>query len=243
MIIRKGNPVNISVHHTVPGSTGAKNKTELIARARAHDNYHKTKSVEWNNDTPGEFGYRYIRYHYLIARDGSFIQTQDEKYVLYSSSDGKNGPFNYWGIAIALEGNYEIEKPTDAQRETLAQLVANFEKKYKVNVTVRGHKEVAAKSAPTACPGKNIGTHDSGWLKGVIARANEILKGVPAPQPQPQPEPQPDYKVLYENTLEALRKLSDQMTAANSRIQELELASVSKATMEQLVAEIHRRVS
>jgi hypothetical protein len=73
--------------------------------------------------------------------------------------------------------NYENETPTDKQKEVLAQLIARFEKQYKVNVTVRGHKEVA--QTATSCPGKNIGTSSSGWLKTVIARANEILTAKP----------------------------------------------------------------
>lgn len=170
-IIRQGGPAFIAVHHTVPGDIGAKDLATLKVRAGIYDRYHKAKSIGWGCDTPGEFGYKYIRYHYLIARDGSFIQTQDEKYVLYHSGDGAKGNFNYKGIAIALDGNYEKEKPTQNQLNTLAHLIASFEKRNSVNVTVRAHKEIAK----TLCAGKNVGTHDSGNLRDVIIKANDIL--------------------------------------------------------------------
>lgn len=174
-IIRNGNPKNIAIHHSAVNPP-AMNMTELKARATAHNNYHKTKSEGWNNTTPGELGYKWIRYHYMIAQDGSVLQVQDEKYVLYHSSDGATGQFNYWGIAIMLEGNYETAQPTDAMMKSLVLLIRDIEKRYNIDPMVRGHKEI---SATTSCPGVNIGTSKSGWLKNVIINVND--KSYPQP--------------------------------------------------------------
>lgn len=168
-IIRNGNPKNIAIHHSAVNPP-AMNMTELKARATAHNNYHKAKSEMWNNTTPGEYGYPYIRYHYMIAQDGSVLQVQHEKYVLYHSGDGATGQFNYWGIAIMLEGNYETAQPTDAMMKSLVLLIRDIEKRYGINPQVRGHKEI---SATTSCPGVNIGTSQSGWLKNVINNVND----------------------------------------------------------------------
>lgn len=168
-IIRNGNPKNIAIHHSAVNPP-AMNMTELKARAKSHNNYHKTKSIGWNNTTPGEFGYPYIRYHYMIAQDGSVLQVQHEKYVLYHSGDGSTGQFNYWGIAIELEGNYEEAKPTEAMMKSLVLLIRDIEKRYNIDPMVRGHKEI---SATTSCPGINIGTSKSGWLKQVIDNVND----------------------------------------------------------------------
>lgn len=174
-IIRNGNPKNIAIHHSAVNPP-AMNMTELKARATAHNNYHRTKSEGWNNTTPGELGYKWIRYHYMIAQDGSVLQVQDEKYVLYHSSDGATGQFNYWGIAIMLEGNYETAQPTDAMMKSLVLLIRDIEKRYNIDPMVRGHKEI---SATTSCPGVNIGTSKSGWLKNVINNVND--KSYPQP--------------------------------------------------------------
>jgi len=174
-IIRNGNPRNIAIHHSAVNPP-AMNLSELKARANSHNNYHKTKSIGWNNTTPGEFGYPYIRYHYMIAQDGSVLQVQHEKYVLYHSGDGSTGQFNYWGIAIMLEGNYETAQPTDAMMKSLELLIRDIEKRYNIDPMVRGHKEI---SATTSCPGVNIGTSKSGWLKNVINNVND--KSYPQP--------------------------------------------------------------
>lgn len=181
-IIRNGSPKNIAIHHSAVNPP-AMNMTELKARAKSHNNYHKTKSIGWNNTTPGEFGYPYIRYHYMIAQDGSVLQVQHEKYVLYHSGDGSTGQFNYWGLAIMLEGNYEITKPTEAQMKSLVLLIRAIEKRYNIDPKVRGHREI---SATTSCPGANIGTSKSGWLKQVIANVNN--KDYPPQAPVMPPE-------------------------------------------------------
>jgi len=247
MIVRKGNPANIAVHHSAV-KPGAKNLSELKARAKSYDAYHKTKSIGWGCDTPGEKGYKYIRYHWLIAQDGSTLQVQDEKYVVYHASDGSNGQFNYYGIGVCLDGNYEEEVPTDKQKEALAQLIARFEKQYKVNVNVRGHKEVS--QTATACPGKNVGTHSSGWLKGVIARANEILSGV-NPVPQPPQESELD---KLKKEIESLKKelsisnekvieLQKLLESANNEIVKLKDSSIQVSSTDNLLAEIQRRIN
>lgn len=169
-IIRQGNPKNIAIHHSAVNPP-AQNLAELKVRATSHDNFHKTKSIQWNNTTLGEYGYKYIRYHYMIAQDGAILQVQDEKYALYHSGDGTKGAFNYYGIAIMFEGNYDIAQPTEAMMKSAVKLIRKFEKRYKVDPKVRGHKEIS--SSPTACPGGNLGTSKSGWIKQLITNVND----------------------------------------------------------------------
>jgi hypothetical protein len=184
-IVRSGKPKNIAIHHSAVNPP-AKNLAELKTRASAHNNYHRSKSEGWNNTTSGEYGYKWIRYHYMIAQDGSVLQVQDDKYVLFHSGDGSKGEFNYWGIAIMFEGNYEIAQPTDAMMRSAVELIRRLEKKYGIDPKVRGHREI---SATTACPGKNLGTSKSGWIKNLIANINN--KDYP-PKPPAPPEPPQD---------------------------------------------------
>ena len=169
-VLRKGNLIGVCVHHSV--YQAAKNLTELKAHAAKFNSWHSTKSWAATTKTGGEFGYPYISYHYLIALDGSVLQTQDEKYVMYHAGDNFRGEksFNLHGIAICLDGNYETRVPNDKQMLALVKLIRDIEKRYKIDALVRGHKETSKN--PTACPGKNIGIHDSGWLKKVILNVN-----------------------------------------------------------------------
>jgi N-acetyl-anhydromuramyl-L-alanine amidase AmpD len=169
-ILQKGNKLGVCVHHSV--YTPAKNLTELKAHAKLYNTWHSRKDWAETIKTKGEFGYPYIEYHYLMATDGSLLQVQDEKYVLYHAGDNFRGDlsFNLHGIAVCLDGNYENDKPNDKQMLTLVKLIRDIEKRYDIDARIRGHKETS--SSPTACPGGNIGTSKSGWLKQVITNVN-----------------------------------------------------------------------
>ena len=177
MAIVRGNPKNITIHHSAV-QPPATNLNELKARAASHNNYHKANSIAWNNTTPGEYGYNWIRYHYMIAQDGSVLQTQHEKYALYANGDGTSGTsFNITAVNIMFEGNYDIARPTEPMMLAAVQLIRQIEKRYNINPMVRGHKELS--SQPTACPGSKLGTSKSGWIQQLIANVND--KNYPAP--------------------------------------------------------------
>jgi len=191
MGIIRGNPKNVSIHHSaVAFSTG--NLTELKARAASHNNHHKANSELWKNTTNGEYGYKWIRYHYMISNDGSLIQVQDTKYALYANGDGGQSvpnSFNMTAVNIMFEGNYETQKPTEAMMRTAVQLIRDIEKRFNIDPRVRAHKELS--STATACAGKNIGTSQSGWLKQLIANVNDKNYSTTPPPPPPPPEPPP----------------------------------------------------
>jgi hypothetical protein len=181
-ILRKGNTLGVCVHHSV--YKPANNLAELKTQAGLFNSWHKSKS--WAEDTKTPSAYPYISYHYLMATNGEMLRVTDEKYVKYHAGDNFRGDlsFNLHGIAVCLTGNYENDKPTDAQMKALVLFIRDVQKRYDINARVRGHKETSASA--TACPGKNIGTSSSGWLKQVISNVND--KNYPPPPPEP---PQP----------------------------------------------------
>lgn len=208
-IIRQGKPRNIAIHHSaVLSQTG--DLTELKNRVASHNNYHKTKSEGWNNTTLGEFGYKWIRYHWAISRQGDILQLQDEKYVLYHSGDGSKGEFNYWGIAILFEGNFQEQQPTENMMKSAVKLIREIEKRYGIDPKVRGHKEVS--STATSCPGVNLGTSQSGWIKSLITNVNDKnYKTDPTPPPvtPPQEPTTPSELVECQSRVSSLEKETD----------------------------------
>lgn len=59
--------------------------------------------------------------------------------------------YNDYGIGICLVGNFDIDRPTVAQQQSLARLVAFLEKSYSIpEARVIGHGETKA----TECPGR-----------------------------------------------------------------------------------------
>jgi tetratricopeptide (TPR) repeat protein len=181
-VIRQGNPNRICVHHSAC-SPGADNLSDLKQRLAQYETTHSQKSWAETTKTGGEHGYSYLAYHIAVAKDGHELRTQDDKYVLYHAGDNARGKdsFNLHGIGVLLDGNYETELPTAHQKEALARIIARFERKYGVDVLVRGHKQTSLSG--TACPGKNIGDNTSGFLTEAIERANEILKNNETDEP------------------------------------------------------------
>lgn len=213
-ILKTGKMIGVCIHHSAV-KPGAENKSELKKRASSYNTTHSKKSWAEEIKTKGEFGYPYIEYHYMIAKDGYLLQVQDEKYVLYHAGDVFRGAssFNLHGIAIMLDGNYEEETPTDAQMLTLVNLIRDIQTRYKIDALVRGHKETS--QTATSCPGKNIGTSSSGWLKKVIKNVND--KNYPpvviVPPVEPPVDPQPTEQ---ENEINRLKGLVERLEATTA---------------------------
>lgn len=217
-VIRRGNPNRILCHHSAV-SPGADNLNDLKKRLASYEIHHSKKSWAEETKTGGEYGYYYLAYHIAIAKDGHELRTQDDKYILYHAGDNARGKdsFNLHGIGVLIDGNYETEIPTPHQKEALARIIARFERKYKVNVLVRGHKETSLTG--TACPGKNIGTHDQGFMKEAIERANEIIKNNETDEPLNASPATP------ENNLEEIKK---ELEGLRVRVGQLEATIIEK---------------
>lgn len=113
----------IVLHHT--GGDGT---------IKAFANYHISKG--W----PG------IGYHYIIDKEGNIYQTNRIDTISYNVG-GKNSKV----IGIALIGNYEREKLSECQKDSIESLVFLL-RTFTGNKPVVGHFELKS----TICPGKYI---------------------------------------------------------------------------------------
>jgi hypothetical protein len=242
-VLREGGLLGVAIHHSVYKQ--AHNLSELKAQATLFNGWHKSKS--WAETTKTPSAYPYISYHYLMATDGSILKVTDEKYVKYHAGDNFRGDlsFNLHGIAICLTGNYETDKPTEAMMKSLVAFIRDVEKRYDIDARIRGHKETS-KSA-TACPGKNIGTHDSGWLKQVIANVNDpnySTEPEKPPEAQELIECQNKVKILESRVTSLESSLSTSQGAlklADERVEFLEQSiAVYESEYRELEAEIDR---
>lgn len=129
----------IVIHHT---ASTAKETVEQI------HNFHI------NNN-----GWAGIGYHFYIRKDGTIYRGRPEKYV---GAHCEN--YNSVSLGICLEGNFEIEKPTEKQIQSVTDLVKCLRKKYG-NFKLVGHKDLNA----TACPGQYLYSN----LLSIDANANE----------------------------------------------------------------------
>ena len=123
------------VHHTAtPRDT---------TRFESVKKYHIEKRGFWD-----------IGYHYFINGKGKVIRGRPEEYV---GAHCKTPPpsMNFRSLGICLAGNFEVEKPSEEQLESLEVLLSYLKDKYKVPTeNVLGHCEVPYTA--TLCPGKNL---------------------------------------------------------------------------------------
>jgi N-acetyl-anhydromuramyl-L-alanine amidase AmpD len=129
----------IVIHHT---ASTAKETVEQI------HNFHI------NNN-----GWAGIGYHFYIRKDGTIYRGRPEKYV---GAHCEN--YNSVSLGICLEGNFEIEKPTEKQIQSVTDLVKYLRKKYG-DFKLVGHRDLNA----TACPGQYLYSN----LLSIDANANE----------------------------------------------------------------------
>lgn len=90
-------------------------------------------------------GWEGAGYHFLVRKDGNVYRLRPEEYIgahAYGS--------NYNSIGICAEGNFENEIMSEAQKNSLIELVSYLKGKYGISKVLK-HSDVNN----TACPGKN----------------------------------------------------------------------------------------
>lgn len=90
-------------------------------------------------------GWEGCGYHFLVRKDGTIYRGRPEDKI-GAHAQGSN--FN--SIGICAEGNFENETMTEAQKNSLIELVSYLKNKYGIS-KVQKHSDVNS----TACPGKN----------------------------------------------------------------------------------------
>jgi len=227
-VLRIGSPNRICLHHSAIAGIPA-DLSALKKRLASHEITHSKKTWAETIKTKGEYGYYYLEYHTAFAGNGHELRLQDDKYVLYHAGDNANGDesFNLHGTAVLIEGNYMTDQPTPQQEEGFARYIARFEKKYGVDVLVRGHKQ--ASISATSCPGTNLGDNTKGFLKRCIDRANFIIKNnLPTNPLQEDVVPQEPTECEKE-----VERLQGELGACEKSLSE------TRDSVERLVAEIN----
>lgn len=90
-----------------------------------------------------------IPYHFYIAADGQIAEGRELKYV-----GDTNTEYDPTGHAlVVLEGSFDKDQPSQAQIDSLKQMVGWLVRKYKVPAAnIKGHSDYTT----TACPGENL---------------------------------------------------------------------------------------
>jgi hypothetical protein len=153
----------IVIHHSATPAGGAK----------AFDKMHRAKG--WD-----ELGYHFVVGNGTDTRDGQVeVGPRWAKQKWGAHAKTADNRFNRYGIGICLVGNFDTERPTRAQLQSLSRLVAYLMKTYHVPADrVIGHGETKA----TDCPGRNVHIADIRRMAAAqLAAAGEATEtGEPA---------------------------------------------------------------
>ena len=160
---------HVIIHHSqYPGAEG---KCELIESAKEYEKLHSER--DYNGDglidayftDNEELPYKWISYHYLIARDGYVLPLQDPKFVRIHAH---NDVINATSIAICLDGDFRSideggrdERPSVDQLLSAARIIRKWNCEYETELIIKAHGEVAIPSENgqiTDCPGAHLGS-------------------------------------------------------------------------------------
>jgi N-acetyl-anhydromuramyl-L-alanine amidase AmpD len=134
-------------------------------------------------------GWDGVGYHFVIGNgtesgDGQIEVTQRwplQKWGAHAKT--VDNRFNEHGIGICLVGNFDVERPSPKQMQSLARLVAHLSQTYRISPqNVVGHKDTKA----TDCPGRFVNMAAIRNAAGATADAGIDLDATAAIEPAPE---------------------------------------------------------
>ena len=159
-----GKVSRITIHHEGMETTeessveGVKEELRLIQKSHV------------NRSIAGDIGY-----HYVIDYNGRIWEGRPVK---YQGAHAGNGDANKGNIGIVLLGNFEVQRPTQAQLNSLETLTDFLMKRYDLTCArVFTHKEIRKKYglSATACPGRYLQSQVT-LIRTSLAEASELTK-------------------------------------------------------------------
>ena len=146
-------PKRIIWHHTGDASPGAQ-----FDKINA---YHKSRGFPLSS-----LGY-FVGYHYLIERDGTLRQARSlEEMGAHDQAENLNS------LGIALAGNFDIERPSEAQTIKATKSLGEIMAAKSIPITrIEPHR----RDDETSCPGRLLGDD---WLTKEYLRrhANPLVQ-------------------------------------------------------------------
>lgn len=132
-----------------------------------------------------------IPYHFYIAPDGTVLEARD---VAFEGDTNTRYDLSNQALVV-LEGNFEIESPTDAQLAALLDLSEALARRWGFGpTTVEGHRDHAP--GQTVCPGDALEAQFPAIRLAVARGARQSLEGSWHADLRPAPEAPADLRPL-----------------------------------------------
>lgn len=137
-------PYRVTVHHTAGRHPMTEEETAKAVKDTQH--YHMV-----GRGLQGTYNFKDIGYHFLIAGDGRVAEGVRAEYWGTHA-----GGANAGNLGIAMMGNFDKYKPTDASVESLTRLVTFLALKYQQKPKTKGFLEPHLHYNNTGCPGRHM---------------------------------------------------------------------------------------
>lgn len=136
--------VRITIHHTGVAQAPARSAAEKLAALQRFSQ--RDDSLASGRRKPA---WPDVPYHYYVAVDGTVAEGREWRYV-----GDSNTPYDPTGhLLVVVEGNFQSEQLTAAQRRSLDLLIPALAKRFHVPAAMLGgHRDFAE----TSCPGANL---------------------------------------------------------------------------------------
>lgn len=133
--------------------------------AASFDRMHRQKG--WD-----ELGYHFVIGNGTASGDGQIeVGPRWTKQKWGAHTRTADQRFNNYGIGICLVGNFDIERPTSKQMESVARLVGYLSKTHRIPVSrVIAHSETKA----TECPGRHMSVAEVRRAVGRLVEENDV---------------------------------------------------------------------
>lgn len=145
----------VTVHHTAdPNGVPGASLIENVARVKAYQSAHQDDK-HWAD----------IGYHFIIDRQGRIFEGRE---LCWQGAHAGNEKANLHNVGIAVMGNFDRIKPSDAQQVSLEKLMGWLVAEYSLSrAAVAGHDDVRRVStgSGTKCPGKNLDALLEKWKR------------------------------------------------------------------------------
>ena len=150
-------PQRITIHHTAGRQAPARSAAEKMRALQAFSQ--REDSLDDGRRKPA---WPDVPYHFYVAVDGTVVEGRDLGFA-----GDSNTPYDPTGhLLVVLEGNFEEEDVTPAQRASLYRLVWSLARRWKIPADqIRGHRDFAQ----TLCPGERL-YGDLAALRNFVAR-------------------------------------------------------------------------
>ena len=153
-------PYRITVHHT-QGHMAIR-REDAVATARGIQDFHMNSR-----------GWADVGYHFMIDGEGRILEGRPVETIGAHAANANEG-----NVGIALMGDFNKQKPTTAQLESLERLAAYLAVRYKIDTTQKGHLEGHRNWTHTDCPGQHLMAILARLRLEVDQRADDISRGI-----------------------------------------------------------------